>query len=543
MYLDPTFSRHLVTEAKAMIGTSFFDYIHPEEKERTGSDIRNIIESGTLFGSVTRCRYSRTHRIRSLLGAINPAEPKECLGLDQEERAYLATDIVVNWIGEGMALCFFHAIMDTSEKDNDEVNRTEWSNWCGMQPDSYTRQECQAVWQSIKKHRMLKSSKTGPKYVFQILSVPSQDEEMASPQSDPSTVLFSWPPPRLFSSPTDDTLAASSINFADGSYFVDDFARLAQGVNLLTLKKELSDANTSCTRRFRAKHTLTSEGMIRSVESVLIPYGSIVLACFSVTYTQLLSGPTTTILSADSLMAARGERQVEGTASSKGYVADAKDGTHSREPSKLPTSSNVTSASVPLIASMVNTSQGMPKSGGEVGNSAADDNSRSVATLAAVAAAAAAQSKSCASCGTSSSPEWRKGPDGTKSLCNACGLRFSRNISRARKREERALIAAEVAANGGIIPPHLRKKPGSDIKKPKKAKSSKTNTTKKDDDQRKKLKADEIDNVDATAAATNLVSLASEDVPSTTTTTTDDPSIQLARAAAQAAAAAGLHQL
>lgn len=29
--------------------------------------------------------------------------------------------------------------------------------------------------------------------------------------------------------------------------------------------------------------------------------------------------------------------------------------------------------------------------------------------------------KACESCGTANSPEWRKGPDGTKSLCNACG--------------------------------------------------------------------------------------------------------------------------
>ncbi|KAL2820204.1 hypothetical protein BDW59DRAFT_117537 [Aspergillus cavernicola] len=32
----------------------------------------------------------------------------------------------------------------------------------------------------------------------------------------------------------------------------------------------------------------------------------------------------------------------------------------------------------------------------------------------------------CADCGTSDSPEWRKGPDGPKSLCNACGLRWSK---------------------------------------------------------------------------------------------------------------------
>jgi hypothetical protein len=32
-----------------------------------------------------------------------------------------------------------------------------------------------------------------------------------------------------------------------------------------------------------------------------------------------------------------------------------------------------------------------------------------------------AANRACASCGTTNSPEWRKGPNGTKSLCNACG--------------------------------------------------------------------------------------------------------------------------
>ncbi|KAI9019997.1 hypothetical protein CLU79DRAFT_756670 [Phycomyces nitens] len=32
----------------------------------------------------------------------------------------------------------------------------------------------------------------------------------------------------------------------------------------------------------------------------------------------------------------------------------------------------------------------------------------------------------CTDCGTTSSPEWRKGPQGSKTLCNACGLRWAK---------------------------------------------------------------------------------------------------------------------
>lgn len=35
--------------------------------------------------------------------------------------------------------------------------------------------------------------------------------------------------------------------------------------------------------------------------------------------------------------------------------------------------------------------------------------------------------KICTDCGTRDAPEWRKGPMGPKTLCNACGLRWSKN--------------------------------------------------------------------------------------------------------------------
>lgn len=34
----------------------------------------------------------------------------------------------------------------------------------------------------------------------------------------------------------------------------------------------------------------------------------------------------------------------------------------------------------------------------------------------------------CTDCGTLDSPEWRKGPKGPKTLCNACGLRWAKFV-------------------------------------------------------------------------------------------------------------------
>ncbi|CAK7205770.1 white collar 2 type of transcription factor [Sporothrix eucalyptigena] len=51
----------------------------------------------------------------------------------------------------------------------------------------------------------------------------------------------------------------------------------------------------------------------------------------------------------------------------------------------------------------------------------------------------------CTDCGTLESPEWRKGPSGPKTLCNACGLRWAKK----EKREKKRAAAAGVGGVGG----------------------------------------------------------------------------------------------
>lgn len=46
----------------------------------------------------------------------------------------------------------------------------------------------------------------------------------------------------------------------------------------------------------------------------------------------------------------------------------------------------------------------------------------------------------CTDCGTVDSPEWRRGPQGPKTLCNACGLRFAK---RTRKTKDSSMIEEE----------------------------------------------------------------------------------------------------
>ncbi|KAL8211144.1 hypothetical protein R6Q57_005581 [Mikania cordata] len=51
-------------------------------------------------------------------------------------------------------------------------------------------------------------------------------------------------------------------------------------------------------------------------------------------------------------------------------------------------------------------------------------------------------SRRCSNCDTTSTPLWRNGPRGPKSLCNACGIRY-------KKEERRANAAAAAVSTGG----------------------------------------------------------------------------------------------
>lgn len=52
----------------------------------------------------------------------------------------------------------------------------------------------------------------------------------------------------------------------------------------------------------------------------------------------------------------------------------------------------------------------------------------------------------CRDCGRTDSPEWRKGPEGPKTLCNACGLRYAKLKSRLDKQASGALPAKKTRA-------------------------------------------------------------------------------------------------
>lgn len=96
-------------------------------------------------------RYARLSRIRSILGCKDP-EPFPDAELVTVDDHYIACDVVINWVSDNVVLCFLHAIvgesqlsgpcytmlipranysLDKGKADNDELHKTDWTNWCG----------------------------------------------------------------------------------------------------------------------------------------------------------------------------------------------------------------------------------------------------------------------------------------------------------------------------------------------------------------------------------------------------------------------------
>jgi hypothetical protein len=189
-------------------------------------------------------RYSRLTRVRRQLGYQGPGtswQDAEKIVLDSN---YMAVDIVINWAAEGLVLCFIHAVVDLGPDDNDEVNKTGWTNWCGT--PAMAAEQLELVFQRL----LMCIPQTGAmSRVFQILS--NQPDRH---------LLMSWPP-----DPN-----------GQGAPSGRDFAKLVEQVQIGSAVATGNDAKTSCTRRYKAQQNMAGE--MGEVESIFIPHGKCLLS-------------------------------------------------------------------------------------------------------------------------------------------------------------------------------------------------------------------------------------------------------------------------
>ncbi|WFD30329.1 hypothetical protein MSPP1_001347 [Malassezia sp. CBS 17886] len=408
LWVDPDAQRVLGATAAQLTGRPVVDFVRKEDRTQAQSDMQKISGERTLFGSVSRCQYATLDTMRRRLrhGAADMAREADARGGEWADagapHTYVDTDLVVNWVGRDLALCFFHTVTDTSREPKHA--------WCGNRAGVFDAAQAQALWAQLYAHASASAQDGELEYVFQVLARRPRRE-----------ILFSWPPP-----------AETRAETHAAPYSAHDFARLMHGIH-----RNDSSSATGCTQRFRASHSLTSVGRARHIASVLIPYGSVVLACFQV--------------EGDGNSVAHAAKRARSGDAADVHARTADDGAGGGRADVWKTESH---AAVPLPQAVQDSLLriGGPVPFGAQSDAAAVDGN--VATLAAVAAAAAAQAKKCASCGKSNSPEWRRGPSGHKTLCNACGLRYARSLSiKRKKRKDGEVVTLEATGDPSTVPP------------------------------------------------------------------------------------------
>ncbi|KAJ7475802.1 hypothetical protein FB451DRAFT_1244826 [Mycena latifolia] len=245
IYLDPVLAYHLGAEAQELVGKSLINFVHPDEQSSAQQDLGSVLESRTLHGSVTRVRFSRLSRVRRELGYQGPGpswSDADKIALDPN---YMAVDIVINWAAEGVVLCFIHAIVDLTPKDNDEAQKTGWTNWCGT--PALDQDQIQLLFRRLL---VCIPQLSNMNRVFQILS------------NEQRSLLISWPP--------DQGQGPAGR----------DFAKLVEDVEIGPGAPSGNEAKTSCTRRYKALQTMPA--VAGEVESIFIPHGSVIFACHKV---------------------------------------------------------------------------------------------------------------------------------------------------------------------------------------------------------------------------------------------------------------------
>ena len=134
-------------------------------------------------------------------------------------------------------LCFIHTCDDLSPNDNDERQKTSWSNWCETPELSHDQ-----IKLLMARLHVCLPERGSISRVFQILA--NQPDRH---------LLLSWPP-----GPLQSTAATGH-----------DFAKLVKDVDMDL--GDTTDAKTTCTRRYKALHD--SPPFDGEVESIVIPHG------------------------------------------------------------------------------------------------------------------------------------------------------------------------------------------------------------------------------------------------------------------------------
>lgn len=220
----------------------------------------------------------------------------------------------------------------------------------------------------------------------------------------------------------------------DGLYDADEYADMMRGVDMDPgrLAAKPGDVRTNCTTRFGAKHSIRTEGVYRHIASVFIPYGTLVFACFQTTkcYELPLSSGSDAWAAAATAVPPATVPAVPAPPPAIPPIAPPPPSTRDWRQeydygyTDYPYSGYDPAAAAAGVApfhARLNETATPPRVGG--------GTTRPLVRP-------PGDVDKCRGCGTRESPEWRKGENGVKDLCNACGLKLARAVAKREGRQK-----------------------------------------------------------------------------------------------------------
>ncbi|CAG8468158.1 9934_t:CDS:2 [Dentiscutata erythropus] len=254
VYVSPWLSKALGPDHDLLLGASVFDYFHPQDRELARRDL-------------SECRYNNVPAIRKRLQSQTTTSsnkgfpPSKLSTYQDDDNDYIIMHLGMNVVSQDIVLACFHPDDGNYHFSKKDLNKLS-SLLRKHSTAGFSKVQTPPATPFPENKSFFGGSNSSPNRIFQILDRNSR------------SLIFSWPDP-------------SFVPGFDLSYDKDEFSRLLQNSsinpnNFINGKDRIDVHSPNCLRLISNKHTIISSGKSQQVESVMIPYGIIIFACFQV---------------------------------------------------------------------------------------------------------------------------------------------------------------------------------------------------------------------------------------------------------------------
>ncbi|CEP09157.1 hypothetical protein [Parasitella parasitica] len=405
---------HIAYGVKAgdvLMSKSLLDFIHPDELSLATTDLLNFVRIKTLAGAVTRCR------LRSIKSLIYQ-EYGDDIKMDSLQN-WTITDVVMYTATNNLILAFFHSLQ--LEIDNTTA---------GDPLDTPLPTAATTTTITTTNTYCCGSEQLSPNEANRISSILQQYSNMIVEPLRLFQIYHTQCQQLLISGPK--TPATKSVIDLTSSITLKEMDRRLQHPQLK------SDA-AACTHHSHSKSNMMLESnKLCQIERIIITYGNLTFSCFQITtiqtdyYTSDNSNSNDNNIPNQTFRKSNLSKILNNTTTITAITTTA---SHVTSPATSPTQqTNPHPHDVQTNKRLKNdkTADYLSSQPLSAATSETFENAKSLLPRAWRGRFGVFEKK-CENCQTNTSPEWRKGPGGHKTLCNACGLRYARLVAKHEK--------------------------------------------------------------------------------------------------------------